>query len=263
MVQLIWYLCSKAFKRTFTSFHEQEPTLCCTVNYYYFLNFSALLQAVAGPPGVKGERVSHTSRCGSSDINHLFTFNLQHWLFHTSIQSGCRGNPVNNKASAENERLDNDRVEQLNGAELTFLAVIDAGSSRPDPARPGWRERSNWRKGESDQTISTEGSLSVHVENVLCIKVVCCLLSLRVTGETKVLLAPKERGWVPSRCSATPVHHVNIATCWQHIICRHTRERLVNRESLEKMWVISIHPLCHWFGYKIIMFYSPKCSLSS
>lgn len=26
------------------------------------------------------------------------------------------------KASAENERLDNDRVEQLNGAELTFLS---------------------------------------------------------------------------------------------------------------------------------------------
>lgn len=61
-------------------FHEQEPALCCTLNYYYFLNFSALSQAVAGPPGVKGERVSHTSRhqCGSSDINHLFTFNRQH-----------------------------------------------------------------------------------------------------------------------------------------------------------------------------------------
>lgn len=38
---------------------KYTPFCCCTGNCYYFIHLCALLQAVAGPPGPKGEKVCH------------------------------------------------------------------------------------------------------------------------------------------------------------------------------------------------------------
>lgn len=53
---LIGHLNAKAFKVYFLSFHAVDSILC-TDNCDYFIHFCALLQAVAGPPGSKGEKV--------------------------------------------------------------------------------------------------------------------------------------------------------------------------------------------------------------
>lgn len=47
------------------------------------------------------------------------------------------------------------RAAFTNAAYSTFLVLIDAGSSWFNAARHSWRERSNWWKGESDQTASS------------------------------------------------------------------------------------------------------------
>lgn len=140
-----------------------------------------------------------------------------------------------------------DEAEQSSWMQVTYLLlVIDAGYSRSNIARHGWGERSTWRKGECDQTFSTEGSLSLSVKMCLFSKTVWYLLSVRVPEETKVLVASKEWLWVPSRCKATHILNVDITRHW-HDICRHTREWLVSQEILEKMWVISFRSLLFRF----------------
>lgn len=58
-------------------FLEKRLIQCCKGNNYYFLHLSALSQAVAGPAGPKGERVSH----GLMSVT---------WKEHAFLRTVCR-----------------------------------------------------------------------------------------------------------------------------------------------------------------------------
>lgn len=57
---------------------KQTPFCYCTGNCYYLIHLCALLQAVPGLPGPKGEKVCH---CHSYDTHGIFTRHGRSVLF--------------------------------------------------------------------------------------------------------------------------------------------------------------------------------------
>lgn len=127
-----------------------------------------------------------------------------------------------------------------------FSLGLFAGSSWSNTARCGWRARSTWRKGECDTNISTEGSKPCIFSKIVqylsgCQRRQRCFWNQRREGECILLRA---------------THTLTALLTQQHAdgmcICCHSRERLVNLEILEKMWVICFHSSVVWlFKYFI------------
>ena len=101
-----------------------------------------------------------------------------------------------------------------------------------------------WLKHLTPKALSVSATRQCAKVKCFLINIVSQLLFFRVTGETKELLATKEREWV--RAAQIKVTYSKQQHVQRHVLCRHTREWTEKQEILEKTWVIPLSLFVFW-----------------